>query len=273
VQISGHQIPIAKYSEENIVFASTTRLSWRVELQPQTAGGPRTVQITSELLGSIALKDVLFGDVFLCGGQSNMAMGMSDAHREDQESVNQAAADGGLDKIRIFSVLTNPTAGQPPIADSLNILHSWLPVTNTSIYGPSCSAQILKSTLYIDSYITYFTFFSPNKCGAEMALGIRSQKYSLHCLHLAEYIRPLTFENFCQDAQGWTWCRLSIVWHVYYPPHMTHMYPPLHMTQEGWTWCRFSIVCLTFGIRTFHLLHGARPIGLFCLYSRSLLPL
>jgi hypothetical protein len=148
VKISGNQIPIAKYSEEKI-DASTTRLSWRVELQPQTAGGPRTVQITSDLLGSIQLKDVLFGDVFLCGGQSNMAMSMSDAHREDQESVNQAAANGGLDKIRIFSVLTNPTAGPPPIADSLNILHSWLPVTNISIYGHSCgSAHVLKSALY-----------------------------------------------------------------------------------------------------------------------------
>jgi hypothetical protein len=78
-----------------------------------------------------------------------MAMGMSDNHREDQESVNQSAANSGLDKIRIFSVLTNPTVGNPPIDNSLNILHSWLPVTNTSIYCPSCcSAQILKSTLY-----------------------------------------------------------------------------------------------------------------------------
>lgn len=44
---------------------------WQVALEPVDAGGPYSIYAVSE--GSIcSLKDVLFGDIWLCGGQSNM---------------------------------------------------------------------------------------------------------------------------------------------------------------------------------------------------------
>lgn len=44
---------------------------WRVSLEPVKAGGPYNV--TAAIQGSTTtLTDVLFGDVWLCGGQSNM---------------------------------------------------------------------------------------------------------------------------------------------------------------------------------------------------------
>ncbi len=43
---------------------------WQLRLQPQSAGGP--FEMTVKGKNSITLKDVLFGDVWLCGGQSNM---------------------------------------------------------------------------------------------------------------------------------------------------------------------------------------------------------
>ena len=36
------------------------------------AGGPYTVTATSQKHGSATLQDVLFGDVWICSGQSNM---------------------------------------------------------------------------------------------------------------------------------------------------------------------------------------------------------
>lgn len=46
--------------------------TWRLSLPAMPAGGPYTLSArTSE--GTTALKDIMVGDVFLCGGQSNMA--------------------------------------------------------------------------------------------------------------------------------------------------------------------------------------------------------
>lgn len=44
---------------------------WRVSLEPVEAGGPYNVTVASHH-DRAALTDVLFGDVWLCGGQSNM---------------------------------------------------------------------------------------------------------------------------------------------------------------------------------------------------------
>jgi len=43
---------------------------WQLRLQPREAGGPFEMTVKGE--NTITLKDVLFGDVWLCGGQSNM---------------------------------------------------------------------------------------------------------------------------------------------------------------------------------------------------------
>lgn len=45
---------------------------WRVVLPPTPAGGPYSLTFTSSVGGSVSMSDVLLGDVYLCGGQSNM---------------------------------------------------------------------------------------------------------------------------------------------------------------------------------------------------------
>lgn len=49
---------------------------WSALLPAQKAGGPVTISITSQD-GHSALTDVLFGDVWICSGQSNMAFTLS----------------------------------------------------------------------------------------------------------------------------------------------------------------------------------------------------
>lgn len=44
--------------------------TWRVELPPMAAGGPHEITVAGK--NTVLLKDVLVGDVWLCGGQSNM---------------------------------------------------------------------------------------------------------------------------------------------------------------------------------------------------------
>jgi sialate O-acetylesterase len=78
---------------------------WSVVIQPPAPGGPYTVVIDGPQRAEF--HDVLVGDVWLCGGQSNMEMGLGQA-RNGSEEVR--AAD--YPKIRLF-VVKQQIARQP----------------------------------------------------------------------------------------------------------------------------------------------------------------
>lgn len=60
---------------------------WRVTLDPVEAGGPYTITVTSmkPINTSVTLTDVLFGDVWLCSGQSNMGFPLSQVFNASTE--------------------------------------------------------------------------------------------------------------------------------------------------------------------------------------------
>ncbi len=63
---------------------------WQVKIQPPAAGGPYTVKIAGRNQ-TVEFKNVLVGDVWLCGGQSNMGVGLSQARNgaEEVKAANQ----------------------------------------------------------------------------------------------------------------------------------------------------------------------------------------
>lgn len=81
---------------------------WRAEFLPPPAGGPYQVRVV-EGPQSVVLEDVLVGDVWLCGGQSNMAWGLADSENSADE-VARADVPG----IRLFVVGQAP--GYEPLA-------------------------------------------------------------------------------------------------------------------------------------------------------------
>ncbi|MBN3300474.1 SIAE acetylesterase, partial [Amia calva] len=61
---------------------------WRVTLDPVQPGGPYVVSAVQQSAEGVQvhnLTDVLFGDVWLCGGQSNMQMGLSQVINASEE--------------------------------------------------------------------------------------------------------------------------------------------------------------------------------------------
>ncbi len=56
---------------------------WQVKIQPPPAGGPYTVKISGRQ--TVELHDVLVGDVWLCGGQSNMGLPLRAVQNADAE--------------------------------------------------------------------------------------------------------------------------------------------------------------------------------------------
>lgn len=79
---------------------------WLVKLETPKAGGP--FEITIKGNNTITLANVLIGEVWVCSGQSNMAMAMTRVANAEQEI---AAAD--YPNIRLFAVERQITAAQP----------------------------------------------------------------------------------------------------------------------------------------------------------------
>lgn len=70
---SGAQVTV---SIDGTQVAQTTAggdRKWSVNLPAQEAGGPHTIEVQSGG-GSARLSDVSFGEVWYCGGQSNMVV-------------------------------------------------------------------------------------------------------------------------------------------------------------------------------------------------------
>lgn len=70
---------------------------WKISLSPQQAGGPYNIEFKGH--NSVKLTDVLFGDVWLCGGQSNMQFRINELTKAAKDTLPQ-----GMNNIRIFTV-------------------------------------------------------------------------------------------------------------------------------------------------------------------------
>lgn len=69
---------------------------WRVDVTTPSYGGPYTVTVASGKKDRIVLEDVLIGEVWLCGGQSNMEMRMSSDVVGGKEDMEKAASNKGI---------------------------------------------------------------------------------------------------------------------------------------------------------------------------------
>ncbi len=90
---------------------------WQVKIQPPPAAGPYTVKISG--LQTLELHNVLVGDVWLCGGQSNMQVSLRFA-RNGEEEVKTA----NYPEIRFFSVAAHPAYHHTDVVEG-----SWKVVT------------------------------------------------------------------------------------------------------------------------------------------------
>ncbi|MBX2893801.1 MAG: sialate O-acetylesterase [Cyclobacteriaceae bacterium] len=87
-------------SFQNKTYSTTTGLNgtWIIKLPPQPAGGPHVLTFTA--INQVAIKNILFGDVWVCSGQSNMELTLERV-KEKYSNVIETATN---DHIRQFLV-------------------------------------------------------------------------------------------------------------------------------------------------------------------------
>jgi sialate O-acetylesterase len=111
---------------------------WTVTLDAQAEEGPFQVKVTHPLpngtLATITLSDVLFGDVWVCSGQSNMSFSVSNMYNGTEEIANA----GKFPKVRLFTASRQQS--DTPLEELLAIWLNWTAATPTSVGSPYASA-------------------------------------------------------------------------------------------------------------------------------------
>ncbi len=106
---------------------------WSVTLDPVSDEGPFDIHVSQPLangtLVTITLHDVLFGDVWICSGQSNMEMVVSAIFNATEEIVNAS----NYPKIRLFSVAFLPSAS--PVEELLGTYLNWSVASPQTVRG------------------------------------------------------------------------------------------------------------------------------------------
>jgi sialate O-acetylesterase len=107
---------------------------WSVTLDPVEDEGPFDIHVSQPLtngtLVTITLNDVLFGDVWLCSGQSNMELTVGEIFNGSEEIANA----GNYPKIRVFSAARNYSSTQ--LEELIRIYLNWSVASPKSIGGP-----------------------------------------------------------------------------------------------------------------------------------------
>jgi sialate O-acetylesterase len=119
---------------------------WSVTLDPVTDEGPFDIHVAQPLangtLVTITIHDVLFGDVWICSGQSNMQLTVSLISNATEEIANA----GKYPKIRVFTAADKPSA--TPVEELLGITLNWSVASPKSIGGPDWSYMSAVCWLY-----------------------------------------------------------------------------------------------------------------------------
>jgi sialate O-acetylesterase len=107
---------------------------WSVSFDPTPAGGPFDLHVSQPLdngtLVTITIYGVLFGDVWICSGESNMQMTVSLIFNASEEIANAA----NYPRIRLFTADLVPS--DTPIEELAGIRLNWALPTPDNIGGP-----------------------------------------------------------------------------------------------------------------------------------------
>ena len=111
---------------------------WSVTLDAQTDEGPFQVKVTQPLangtLETLTLNDVLFGDIWVCSGQSNMQFPAYEMFNASIEIENA----GKYPKVRLLSV--GEAISYTPQEELMRVGMQWSVASNTTISNPHVSA-------------------------------------------------------------------------------------------------------------------------------------
>ena len=92
------------WSEETLKTRASADGSWQLMLRTPAPGGPHTIVISDGK--SLTLDNILTGDVWICGGQSNMEMKIGERVDGWKEELENAGLHKDIRLLQVKKVLT-----------------------------------------------------------------------------------------------------------------------------------------------------------------------
>ncbi|XP_071113344.1 sialate O-acetylesterase-like [Haliotis cracherodii] len=124
-----------------VTKASDGKGFWKVKLSAVTQKGPFTVTVTSSE-GSKSLHDVLFGDVWVCSGQSNMEFNMYQV----MNTTNEIQSGLTFTDIRLFK--TEHVTSSTPLVDIQKVKIPWTTPNSKDLNGFSAICFMFGERMY-----------------------------------------------------------------------------------------------------------------------------
>ena len=119
---SGEKISIKTSWITNEIKVSTPENGrWEVQLKTNLSKDPQNIQLSS-LESNIKLENILFGEVWVCSGQSNMRMPLKGYTGQPTFEGNSAIANSRNNNLRLFSISEN---GYPTPLDTVASYKKW----------------------------------------------------------------------------------------------------------------------------------------------------
>ena len=108
---------------------------WSVKMNAVYSEGPFNITVSqlsaSGTLLNITIRNVLFGDVWICSGQSNMQMTVGMTYNATEEIQNAA----NYSKIRLLTVMTR--SSPEPLDELMSTILKWSVASPKTVGGPS----------------------------------------------------------------------------------------------------------------------------------------
>ena len=92
--------------DQELTLEANKEGNWRIEVKTTSSKEPQTIKITSTA-SDITLENVLFGEVWLCSGQSNMEQPMKGFYAQPTFHSNSAIANSNNSNLRLFTIQKN----------------------------------------------------------------------------------------------------------------------------------------------------------------------
>lgn len=125
------------FKEQNYSTVAGKEGEWNIELPAQKAGGPCSIEISGT--NTIQLENILFGDVWVCSGQSNMYF-RTQAAKNSYKDLNEA----NFENIRLFQIEKDAYHKPKDNLDS----GEWLKCNNQNVKGFSAVAYFFGRDLH-----------------------------------------------------------------------------------------------------------------------------
>ncbi|QMW00967.1 sialate O-acetylesterase [Spirosoma foliorum] len=166
---------------------------WKLQLPPMKAGGPYQIQIKAS--NELTLNDVLFGDVWLCSGQSNMVLPMERVKERYATEIAQA----NYPAIRHFFVPMRYNF-QGPLEDVLP--GRWESASPQNVMRFSAVAYFFAKDLY-EKYHVPIGLINASVGGtpAEAWLSAEALKAFPEQLAMAEKVKDSTYVKGIQQSE------------------------------------------------------------------------